>query len=253
LGLAFFASGSGLAQTPAGAPGPDLAVARETLAKYYEAQKLISKEKADWALAKEMLATRVEFLKGEIALVRGAIQTGEEKSTKESEERAALEKKSEALTRLGTMQETRIAELEAKLQTLLPRLPAALGAKVKPLQDKIPTPGAETKATLAERYAYVLAILKEINKSNGETSVLTERRKLRDGREAEVEALYLGLARAYYSGVGDNAGEAGVGVPAAEGFAWTAEPDEAKTIRQAIQIFKNEAVADYVALPVGVK
>jgi FtsZ-binding cell division protein ZapB len=259
----FLSSEKAVAQAPAAkaaTPAPtardfrkELEMTRETLGKYYETQKLLSKEKADWKLAHELLKDRIALMKGELEALKQKTKEEGEKITDADRQRDELVKQNDALKEVGQVQEEGVRELEKRTLALLPRLPEPLLAKIKPLADRIPKPGAETKQSLSERYQNVIGVLNETNKFNTDIVLATERRKLAEGVEAEVETLYFGLGQAYYAGAGATAQHAGVGRPGPTGFEWTPEPKAAPEIARAIGMQKNEQVPGYVGLPVQIK
>jgi hypothetical protein len=234
-------------------PAAEIAMTRETLAKYFEAQKLISKEKNDWKLAKQLLEDRVNLLKSELETLKQKTKEEESKITDADKQRGELAEKNEALKDAAQLQEEKVAVLEKQIQNVAIRFPTPLLEKVKPLCDRIPVPGKEVKQSLAERYVNALRILNEAARFNTDTVLATELRKLGTGKEAEVDVLYLGLGQGFYAGTGETAKYAGAGIAGENGFEWSPQAGAASEIGRAIAIYKGEEVADFVSLPVTIK
>jgi predicted nucleic acid-binding Zn-ribbon protein len=224
---------------------------RATLSKWVETQQLISKEKKDWQLGREILQERVELTGKEIAQLREKIQQAGASVTDADKKRAELISQNDALKQASASLTDAIAGLEGKIHTLLKTLPEPLRDRIKPLTQRIPTNPAETKQSLSERYQNVIGTLNEINKFNRDITVVSEVRSLPGGATMEVQALYIGLGQAYY--VSPKGDLAGTGHPTADGWKWEAANDLAPRIAHAIAILKNEKVAAYISLPVSIQ
>jgi hypothetical protein len=240
------------------APAPrdlraELELARETLSKYYESQKLLSKEKTDWKLGKEILTDRIGMMKSELDAIKQKTIEEEGKITDADKQRDELVQQNDALKEVGKLQEERVVDLEKRMISLVKRLPGPLESKLRPLIGQIPQGDVETKQSLSQRYATVMGIMNEVNKFNMDIVLATERRDLGEGLEAEVETLYFGLGHAYYAGSGETAKHAGFGYPSPTGYVWTAAPDAAGDIARAIGMQKNEQVPGFIGLPITIK
>ena len=66
-----------------------------------------------------------------------------------------------------------------------------------------------------------------------------------------MEAVYVGLGAAYF--VNEAAGLAGSGSPGPNGWEWTVKPALVSTVRDVVQIYRNEHPARFVSLPVTIK
>jgi hypothetical protein len=240
------------AQSDASSKGEDqLRSTRDTLAKWVETQQIISKEKKDWQLGKEVLEQRISLIEGEIATlkertetIRGSITEADVKRQELIEKNAELEAASTALVDV-------IAGLESKTRELLVNLPQPILDRIEPLRRRIPADPAGTELSLSQRFQNVIGVLNEVNKFNRDITVATEVREMPGGLTAEVETIYFGLGQAYYVTASGDA--AGVGRPSPEGWAWEPADYLADRVRQAIAILKNEQVPAYVSLPVEIR
>ncbi|MGF1572416.1 MAG: DUF3450 family protein [Sumerlaeia bacterium] len=225
--------------------------ARESLQQWVETERLISKEKRDLELSREVLQERIALVQQEIESLRGKITSAEESIAEADLKRAELMETNDKLKQASASLAAIVASLEERTLTLLGQLPEPIKDRVRPLSQRIPKAGEETKLSTSERFQNVVGILNEMNKFNREITVTSEVRTLEDGSSAEVTALYMGIGQAFYSG--GNGTIAGVGTATNEGWSWKSANDHAAEIARAIAILKNEQVASFVHVPVEVK
>ena len=224
---------------------------RETLEKWVEIRRVISKEKRDWKLGREILKDRIELVKREIETLRTRIGEAEGSIAEADKKRSGLIEENERLKEVSAALKSTVNTLESRTKELLARLPDPIRERVKPLSQQFPDNPEETKLSLGERFQNIVGILNEVNKFNREITVTSEVRTLRDGTKAEVAALYVGIGQAYYASADGKA--AGVGTSSATGWVWTPANEAAPEISEAIAILKNEKVADFVRLPIRIK
>lgn len=247
---------AGAAPSPNGGKGDgkgdevDIDGVRATLEKWVEVRRVLSKEKRDWALGREILDERIGVVSREIEGLRGKIGEVQGSIAQADKKRADLERENERLKAASSVLDGQVAALEARTRELLPRLPEPICERVKPLSQRLPSDGVETNLSLAQRFENVVGILNEVTKFNREIALTSEVRTLGDGARAEVTALYVGIGQAYYASA--NGLAAGVGRAEGEAWTWTPANDAAAEIARAIAILKNEQVADFVRLPVRI-
>jgi hypothetical protein len=224
---------------------------RDTLDRWIEAKTLLSRERQDWRLGKQVLEDRIALGQSEIAALREMTEAAQATVGAADEEFAGLENRNDGLkTAMAGLVED-VARLEVRVQGLLARSPAPIRQRVKPLSRRIPVDPTETGIALSERFQNVVGILNELNRFNSEITEANEVRVLPDGSRAEVTVLYLGLGQAYYCN--EMSGVAGIGQPGEKGWTWEARDDLVEEITQAIAVFRNEKRAVYVVLPVEVE
>ncbi|MGQ0552974.1 MAG: DUF3450 family protein [Planctomycetota bacterium] len=221
--------------------------ARAALEKWVETRRIVSAERRDWALGREILSDRIALVRREIDSLRGSISEAEQSIAEADRKRAELVADNERLQQAGQSLRGTVVTLEASTRSLLQRLPDPIRERVKPLSQRLPDEGAESKLSLGERFQNVVGILNEVNKFQREITVTSEVRTLPSGAQAEVTALYVGIGQAYY--VSGDGRSAGVGRASAEGWIWSEANAAAAEIAAAIAIHKNEQVADFVQLP----
>ncbi len=224
--------------------------ARATLERWVETRKLLSQEKLDRALGREVLQDRIRLVEREISGLRASIESAQASISESDRKRDELLAEKERLVQASGGLVTVVTELERRLQQLLVRLPDPIRERVKPLSQLLPAEGAEAKVALDQRFRNVLGILNEVDKFSREITLVSEVRALADGTSAEVTTLYLGISHGFY--VNGPGTLAGVGSGTASGFEWRSTPEAAPAITAAIAILNNERVAEFVALPVRI-
>lgn len=253
LAICFLAIGTTLADKAAGIrlEKERLAATRAALEKWVENQRIISKEKRDFALAKEMLTERIGLVENEVEQLQGKIEAAEESITEADKKRVRLIEESEKLEAASASLEGVLASLEVRTRDLLTRLPEQIQDRVKLLSEQLPTAGEETRLTVSQRFQNVVGILNEVDKFSRDITVTSELRTLADGSTVEVAVLYVGIGQAYYASA--NGQYAGIGLPTDSGWQWKPYNEAAPNITEAIAIFKNEKVASFVQLPVEIQ
>jgi FtsZ-binding cell division protein ZapB len=219
--------------------------------KWVETRRVISKERQDWTLGREMLEERIKLVQREIASLREKIDQTQKSVSDAEAKRAELAAENETLKSAGATLADIVTALEARTVALNQRLPDPIRERIKPLSQRLPDDPNETKLSLSQRFQNVIGILNEVNKFNRGIEVTSEVRTLADGSVAEVTALYVGLGHAYYTGA--NGTTAGVGRPGPDGWVWEPANDAADEVAQAVAILKNEQVAAFVPLPVTIQ
>ena len=225
--------------------------ARAALEKWVETRRIISKEKLEFELAKEMLSERIELLGHEIETVRKKNSEIEESITEADKKRAEMLGENEKLKNASTPLSATVIELETRTRELLKKLPDPISKRVKPLSQRLSENPENTKLSLGERFQNIIGILNEVNKFNGEISVVSEVHGLPDGSHVEATALYIGIGQAYFvNGICD---KAGLGTASQDGWIWKSANEHAAAIAKAIAILKNETAAAFVQLPIEIQ
>ena len=225
--------------------------ARATLEKWVETKGIISKEKRDWRVGKELLEDRVELLQREIEAMRARVEEAKKSIADADKKREELVEENERLKTASTSLTTTAAKLEADTKALDAVLPDPLRAKIKPLVQRIPTDPENTESSLSERFQNVVGTLDQVNRFHRELTVTNELRTLEGGAKAEVNVLYLGVGKAYYATT--DGLQAGVGTATQTGWVWETANDSAAEIAQAIAILRDGQVAAFVRVPVNVQ
>jgi len=224
---------------------------RTALEQYIKTQSVISKEKRDLALSKEMLNESIELKKREINSLREKIDSTKTSIAEADKKRLMMIEENEKLKEATASLNHVLNSLENGTKRLLKRLPDPIRERVKPLSQRLPDDPNQTKLSISERFQNVVGILNEVNKFNREITMVSEVRTLEDGSSVEVTAVYVGIGQAYYASANSNI--AGIGTASEEGWVWKPNNEAAPQIAEAIAILKNEKVASFVKLPVEIK
>ena len=228
-----------------------LTEARSTLEKWVETRQLISKTRGDWRSDKEMLEQTVALLERELKSVEeqiGKVSTNNAAAERErTQADASLKLSQAAMDRAKGF----VTEFEPKLTAALPALPAPLQDILKPLISRIPRDASSTKMATTERVQVLVGILNELDKFNSAVNIFSEKRRNPRNEEVAVETVYIGLGAAFF--VNESGDFAGVGSPKAGSWEWASKPELAASVREVIKIYRNEASARFVPLPVVIK
>jgi len=224
---------------------------RLAIEKWLETRRLISGERQDWRVGREILVERAETLRRDIEAWREKIAQARREVAESDREVADLEgRRNELLQAVSGVVET-VARLETEVRAALARCPEPLRERVKLLSRRLPEDPAQSRMSLGERAQNVIGILNEMDKFAREITVTSEVRELPDGASAEVSVLYVGLGQAYYCNL--KRGIAGIGRPGAEGWEWEPRNDIAEAVAAAVSVYRNERPAAYISLPASLR
>ncbi len=231
--------------------GVNINESRNVIEKWVETQRIISEEKRDLKLAKEVLNERIELVRQQIESLREKIDDAEKSIAEADKKRAEMMEENKKLKDASASLNEIIKTLEKRTKQLITRLPNPIRERVKVLSQRLPDETEQTNLSVAERFQNVVGILNEVNKFNRDITVTSEVRELPDGTSAEVTALYVGLGQAYYVGAKGNIG--GIGYVSEEGWVWEPANEAASRIAQVIAILKNEQVASFIQVPIKIQ
>jgi hypothetical protein len=215
---------------------------RETIARIVDVKSQASKERSDWEARKAEMSELLGLHRRELELLTEELEKSGLSATGEDGRRQ------EAEAEISDLKDARRAASEAVARNrdralgLAARFPKPLGleAEVDRLSLEGWKPGDEPRDGLQ-------AILGLITKAEQFNRRISRSKELRDGREVEV--LYLGLARAYYA---DRSGNAGIGTPGSDGWAWESRPELAGEIVKAFDELDRKRPPELVELPVRI-
>lgn len=250
--LTAFLFAAACACTGAEAQNP-IASVRDLIGKWVEVRETIAREKKEWRDGRGMLESRIALLDQEIEQLGKKIQEDIRKVGEVDAKRAEVDGQMGALREGADVLLREIQGVEADLgRRLLKALPDPLKEKLAPLAQRIPADPAGSGLTLAERYQNVIGILNEINKFNGQVSVVSEIRAAQGGAVKQVKTLYLGVGQGYF--VSPEGDFAGAGSPREDGWAWEDARSSADSIKRAIAMLDSKhGAADFVPLPIRVE
>ena len=229
----------------------NIAEARTALQEWVKTKGVISAERQEWTLGREILLERIKLIEEEIASLREKIDETQGSVGQADDERAGLVEENETLKASSERLAEIVTSLEAQTIALDRMLPDRARDSIESLTQQLSNDPNETKLSLSQRFLNELAILEMLNKFDRTIELASERRQLADGSEAEVTAMYVGLGQTYYTGA--NATVGGVGRPGPDGWRWEPANAAADEVEKAVAILNNEDVAGFVPLPVTVE
>ncbi len=222
------------------------AVAREKVAKWVETRKLISEETAKWEAEKQMLSDLADLRLREANQMNEVIDLAKERVADIERLTNELTAEEKSRQRWRASFEKRISALEAALIPQVDLLPPPVSDKV--FESITRLKDQSDQSDLQSRFRDVLAILNEAIEFNHQLHFSPEIRNI-EGKDIEVDVLYLGLTQAWYV---DRTGQkAGMGRATKEGWTWFPDPSIAKQVRQAVDIHTKKEAPAFVRLPLG--
>ncbi|MBT5312616.1 MAG: DUF3450 family protein [Verrucomicrobia bacterium] len=245
--LAFWlTSGSVFAQ------GSKFEEARTHIEKWVQTRQLIARRDADWRVERENIGQSVGLLQREIDLLKETIDKSEQVDSEADAEKKRITLSLEDLKKANKVVDAALWGMERQALALMTSFPDPLKDRTSNVRSRIPLKKEDLRGrSAAERMQNVVAMLNEADRFNSAIMLAIEVRKDAEGKDRQVQALYLGLGHAYYA---DQSGSfAGVGVPGAEGWTWTVNAELGSTIRKVIDIYENERKAEFIAIPVNIQ
>ena len=223
---------------------------RDVLDRWVETRRIISEEAREWALGKDILESRIDVVRRDLASAKERVVETDKSITDADRKRAELVEQSEKLKSASAELAATASLLETRVKDLVRRLPDPIRDKIKPLSQRLPADPSKSELPVAVRFQNLVGIVNEVNKFAREITMTSEIRTLADGSSAEVTVVYLGIAQAYYAGSGGKI--AGFGSAGPEGWTWTVANDMAPQVSKLVAILKNESPAEFVPLPLKI-
>lgn len=183
----------------------------------------------------------------ELAALEERIAQAEASAAEVDAQRGELTAENQRLQDISGRLTQAVTGLERQLPPLFNATPEPIRPQLEVLYRRIPEDAATTRVSVAERYQNVLGILSLLGKANHEITTGYEVRKLADGSSVEVQALYVGLAQAYYVSA---RGDAGAGHPTPEGWRWEPSTAIAGDVLESLEILQGKQTPAFVSLPV---
>lgn len=224
---------------------PDAAVVelREIIGKIVDTQALESKERTDWEAQKASMKALLELHRRELTLLDEELATAGQSAAGHDQEKTAAQAELEALRATRRLTSEAVSRNVPRTLSLASRFP-------QPLTEETALERATLEAwkPADEPREALQAILGIVTKAEQFNRRINRSREIRDGREVEV--LYLGLARAFYA---DRSGNAGVGEPGPEGWAWKSQPEIHGEVEKAFATLDKRRPPELVELPVQIR
>lgn len=221
--------------------------ARNLLDQWVETQQLISEEQQNWKIEQSILTETRTLLSNELERLEKSIEELESSATLADEERGELTEEKDELKSAADVIATKITSLEKKTKKLLPLFPEPLKQRINPLIRRLPEDPENADLTLGERVQNIVGILSQSNKFNNTITLVSETRKIDNGKEVQVNTLYWGLAIAYFV---DASGDyAGIAYPTKKGWETTMIEGIGAQIQQLVSVYEGTGEIQFVQVP----
>lgn len=224
---------------------------RGAMDRWIETERLLSQEREDWRLGREVLADRVAVLTNETATLRAQTTQLRADYATQDTRRTELIAQQDALKAVSGGLADEVTRMEARVLALLERSPPPLRERVKPLTLRIPKDAGTATMKLGERFQNVVGILNEVNKFARDITVTSEVMSQPDGTSVEASVIYFGIGQGYYSNLAG--GVAGFGGAGETGWTWAVSNELAQAVADVIAVQRNEKPALYIPLPIEVR
>lgn len=218
---------------------PAIIELRETISKLVDVQTLESKERLDWEARKAEMAALLELHQRELELLDEELEKAGQSAPGHADSTKDLEAEITSLKAARRTASEAAARTIPRTLALAKRFPALLQQDCESDLATLSAwnTGEDPRAALQAELS-ILANADQFNRR------LTRAPDIRGNREVEV--LYLGLAAAYYTGKGGNAG---TGRPGPDGWAWTEQPGIASEIEIIFDTLDKKRPPAMVTLP----
>lgn len=236
---ALFLSGSVYA-----APAPAVESVQTAVADWARIRAETVRLQGNWDGERELLTTTITALQDRIRGLEDAQKALEAKTSGDREALATLGARTAATETALQAAEVQLRRVSAELTQLRPWLPPRLAQALELPYRSL----ADARLTVGERMQFVTTVLNRCAQFNrtitcGEEVVPVAGAK--DGKLLEV--IYWGLSHAY--ALDRNAGQALLGAPGPQGWAWEPAADAAPAVARAIGIYRDQGDPDFIELP----
>ena len=226
--------------------------ARAYVEKWVQTRQLIAKKSADWRVERGNIQQSIGLLKKEIDLLEKEIEQTKDIDSEADVQKRRINLSLEDLKKSNKVVNDALWKMERQVLILMSRFPESLKDRTTGVRTRIPLKQEDLRNySAAERMQNIVAILNEADRFNSAITMAVELRKDSEGKERQVQVVYLGLGQAYF--VDQNNVIAGTGVPDSDGWVWSFNNDLAAKIRKVIGIYENGLPADFVSVPVEIK
>lgn len=221
--------------------------ARKLIDDWVETRQIISKERSDWKIERDLLNKTKKLLSSEVSRLDSELADLKASETALDAERSSLAEDKEALKSAAAVVSNSIGSLENQLKGILPSLPDPLIEKIKPLIRRLPEDPNSTDLSLGQRVQNIVGILSQTDKFNNTITLTSEAREFDSGKVVQVSTLYMGLASAYY--VDDSGANAGIGSPTRNGWEWNSLKGSGSKIQQLVEIYEGTGEIQFIDTP----
>jgi len=218
-------------------------VLQEKVRQWVDAQKIRSRERADWLEQKQEMAALNAIRTKEIEQIDSLIEAAGKRLSDATKRRDELLAEQESLRNKRLIILKRVERLETALRGQLGIFPEPLLNKINDEVERLRQ--TEPSGSLQDRLRDLVAVMSAALEFGQSMTIHNQIRA--DGEDQiEVEVLYLGFSGAWYVG---RAGKvAGYGQADKGGWKWTEDKSVAGPLKTAIEMYRKERAPDYVRI-----
>lgn len=215
--------------------------------RWIELELRIAREKDQWRSEKEVLEDSRDVLQKEQIALQAKLEANELATrlfrTRFESAEAELAEHEEAQELLRARGDA----LEARLRSVLPRLPEPLRESIDPQLSKLENRDGEDAISVSQATQTLVSVLSTIDRFNNTLTLTHQLRADATGETIDVKVLYWGLALAY--AVDARGEDAWLLVPGADGWEWRDQKANAAEITALMAIYEKQQNPRLVALP----
>ena len=211
----------------------------------------LAAEKSAWKDHEKSLRDEIELLTRERTRLQQEADAFDEEISSGDEALIAEASRSEWLSQAVQDLLPVLSRTELLLRMWPSRIPPGLLGDAGRLFKSLPENETQARRWSAgERLQRIIACLSFVESLQQQIHFVKDVIDADDGERRFVDIVYLGLARGF--AVSPDNQSAFVGTPGPAGWQWTAQPDWAPAIRQAVQVGNREQMAAFISLPLQV-
>ena len=218
--------------------------------KWVDLQREQASAERAWKSDKELLKDEIQALQNQKHSLASELQQlspGNAAAARELQDLAKANR--EADKALQYLAET-ISQAEKELLAIRTSLPGFLDAQLSQKFHAMQAQHKDDGTASAERMQRITAILSDLNEAHSRLHVSEIILQPSGNSKIEMQALYIGLARAF--AVSPDGRRAAIGTPGKNGWTWRWDDAIAPSVQTAIAVTENEETAKFVSLPFAV-
>jgi hypothetical protein len=224
--------------------------ATDVTRQWVDVQSTIAKEGNQWRVDKDLMQQRLDLFRSEMENLQSEIDNLAKKAAEGQGTRAEYSNRIEELNRAQSVVLGKLPKFETQLRELAEFFPSPLRNSISKLMTSMPANSQKTNLGPGQRLAIVVGILNEVDKFNKDVTTTQEIHMI-DGKQIQVEVMYLGLGQAFYAD--ENGMFAGYGTPAKGEWTWVEKNEMASEISKTLTIAQEKInPAVFVELPMQV-
>lgn len=207
----------------------------------------IAEEKRDWDARRGQWKEEIRLLQKESDTLKKEINEGDSFATSVETERATTLARKEQMELELTQLRAVLDSAETDLAKWRARIPEVLVSSVASGFDALPASQEEAdKLPITKRAQTVAALYTQLETMQNRIHATQETLDIK-GTRRQVDAIYIGLARAF--AVSPTNDWVAVGTPGEAGWTWQENGASAAAVRSAISVFNRKQTAQVITLP----